>query len=45
MDPQLIIKEMKVLPKIDVAFEIKRRVDFIKNMDANIWPEKFSFRY
>ncbi len=31
MDPQLIINEMKVLPKIDVAFEIKRRVDFIKN--------------
>lgn len=31
MDPQLIIKEMKVLPKIDVTFEIKRRVNFIKN--------------
>jgi len=30
MDPQLIINEMKVLPQIDAAFEIKRRVDFIK---------------
>ncbi len=30
MDPQLIINEMKVLPQIDAAFEIKRRVKFIK---------------
>ena len=30
MDPQLIIKEMKVLPKIDAQFEINRRVNFIK---------------
>ncbi len=30
MDPQLIIKEMKVLSKIDVQFEINRRVHFIK---------------
>jgi len=30
MDPQLIINEMKVLPKIDATFEIRRRVDFIK---------------
>jgi NAD+ synthase len=30
MDPQLIINEMKVLPVIDTAFEIKRRIDFIK---------------
>jgi len=30
MEPQLIINEMKVLPQIDAAFEIKRRVDFIK---------------
>jgi len=31
MDPQLIINEMKVLPQIDASFEIKRRIDFIKN--------------
>jgi len=31
MDPQLIINEMKVLPTIDVLFEIKRRIYFIKN--------------
>jgi NAD+ synthase len=31
MDPQLIIDEMKVLPQIDAVFEIKRRIDFIKN--------------
>ncbi len=30
MDPQLIREEMKVLPEIDAAFEIKRRVTFIK---------------
>ena len=30
MDPQLIIEEMKVLPHIDVPFEIRRRIDFIK---------------
>lgn len=30
MDPQFIIEEMKVLPVIDVTFEIKRRIDFIK---------------
>jgi NAD+ synthase len=30
MDPQLIINEMKVLPQINAAFEIKRRIDFIK---------------
>ena len=30
MDPQLIVNEMKVLPVIDTAFEIKRRIDFIK---------------
>jgi NAD+ synthase len=32
MDPQLIINEMKVLPKIDATFEIKRRIDFIKKI-------------
>lgn len=32
MDPQLIINEMQVLPKINVQFEIKRRVDFIKKI-------------
>jgi len=30
MDQQIIIAEMKVLPEIDVQFEIKRRVAFIK---------------
>jgi NAD+ synthase len=30
MDLQLIINEMKVLPQIDVDFEIKRRIEFIK---------------
>ena len=31
MNAQAIIDEMKVLPEIDTAFEIKRRIDFIKN--------------
>ncbi len=31
MDQQSIIAEMRVLPSIDVEFEIKRRVDFIAN--------------
>jgi len=31
MDQQTIIAEMKVLPEIDVQFEITRRVNFIKN--------------
>ncbi|NMP30945.1 ammonia-dependent NAD(+) synthetase [Thalassotalea sp. M1531] len=30
MDQQAIIDEMKVLPEIDVEFEVKRRVEFIK---------------
>lgn len=30
MDAQHIISEMRVLPKIDPAFEIRRRIDFIK---------------
>ncbi len=30
MDQQAIIAEMKVLPQIDVSFEIRRRIDFIK---------------
>ncbi|HBY85772.1 MAG TPA: NAD(+) synthase, partial [Colwellia sp.] len=30
MDQQIIIAEMKVLPEIDVQFEINRRVAFIK---------------
>jgi len=30
MDPQAIIEEMKVLPSIDVNYEIERRVSFIK---------------
>ncbi|WP_286235270.1 ammonia-dependent NAD(+) synthetase [Thalassotalea sediminis] len=35
MNPQAIIEEMKVLPKIDVEYEIKRRVDFIKRQLKN----------
>jgi NAD+ synthase len=30
MDQKFIVAEMKVLPEIDVDFEIRRRVDFIK---------------
>ena len=30
MNPQAIIEEMKVLPEIDPAFEIERRIKFIK---------------
>lgn len=30
MDKQVIIDEMKVLPDIDIQFEIRRRIDFIK---------------
>jgi NAD+ synthase len=30
MDPKIIIEEMRVLPQIDVPFEIERRVAFIK---------------
>lgn len=35
MDQQTIIDEMKVLSEIDVAFEIRRRVDFIKSTLTN----------
>jgi NAD+ synthase len=35
MDPQAIINEMRVLPEIDVEFEIQRRIDFIKNTLTN----------
>lgn len=35
MDAQAIINEMKVLPEIDTEFEIKRRVEFIKNQLLN----------
>lgn len=31
MTPQLIRDEMKVLPEIDISFEISRRIDFIKH--------------
>lgn len=31
MEQQAIIDEMKVLPEIDVQFEIRRRIDFIKS--------------
>ena len=30
MEQQAIIEEMKVLPEIDIQFEIRRRIDFIK---------------
>jgi NAD+ synthase len=35
MDQQTIIDEMKVLPEIDTQFEVKRRIDFIKNTLKN----------
>jgi len=35
MDQQTIIDEMKVLPKIDAHFEIRRRIDFIKSTLEN----------
>lgn len=35
MDQQAIIDEMKVLPEIDIQFEIRRRIDFIKSTLAN----------
>jgi len=35
MDQQSIIAEMRVLPTIDVEFEIRRRVDFIANQLTN----------
>lgn len=35
MDQQAIINEMKVLPEIDVQFEIRRRIDFIKSTLKN----------
>jgi len=31
MDQQAIIDEMKVLPQIDISFEVRRRIDFIKS--------------
>lgn len=35
MDRAAILEEMKVLPQIDTAFEIQRRVEFIKNTLLN----------
>lgn len=35
MDQQAIIDEMKVLPKIDVQLEIRRRINFIKSTLTN----------
>jgi NAD+ synthase len=35
MDQQAIIDEMKVLPEIDIQFEIRRRIDFIKSTLLN----------
>ncbi|GAA5131193.1 ammonia-dependent NAD(+) synthetase [Thalassotalea piscium] len=35
MDPQKIIREMKVIPSIDAEFEITRRVNFIKSTLLN----------
>jgi NAD+ synthase len=35
MNQQAIIDEMKVLPEIDIQFEIRRRIDFIKSTLTN----------
>lgn len=35
MNQQAIIDEMKVLPEIDVQFEVRRRINFIKSTLAN----------
>lgn len=35
MDQQTIIDEMKVLPEIDAQFEVRRRIDFIKETLLN----------
>ncbi len=35
MDQQTIINEMKVSPEIDVQFEVRRRIDFIKSTLLN----------
>jgi len=35
MNQQAIIDEMKVLPEIDVQFEVRRRIDFIKSTLIN----------
>jgi len=35
MQQQAIIDEMKVLPEIDIQFEIRRRIDFIKSTLVN----------
>lgn len=35
MDQQAIIDEMKVLPQIDITFEVRRRIDFIKSTLKN----------
>jgi len=35
MEQQAIINEMKVLPEIDIQFEIRRRIDFIKSTLVN----------
>ncbi|HCH68966.1 MAG TPA: NAD(+) synthase [Colwellia sp.] len=35
MDQQAIIDEMKVLPEIDIQFEIRRRIEFIKSTLEN----------
>ena len=35
MDQQAIIDEMKVLPEIDIQFEVRRRIDFIKSTLKN----------
>jgi len=35
MNQQAIIDEMKVLPEIDVQFEVRRRIDFIKSTLKN----------
>lgn len=35
MDQKIIIEEMKVLPEIDIEFEVRRRIDFIKSTLVN----------
>ncbi len=35
MQTSTVIEEMRVLPKIDVNFEVERRVDFIKSQLIN----------
>ena len=40
-----IIAEMKVKPSIDIADEIRSRINFIKQQLTNSGLKKFSIRY